>query len=181
MVLAKILVGIYGYLVDEKDPDIDYCFQYLFSNLSLYHQIENMKTMKLKMNKFWKMLVVTLVITTSACGQQGGGKGGSQGGRQGGPPELPTSQEIETMVSDLSDDLILSEEQEVQVLELYTEHFEEVEEKTSSGRPDRDEMEAIKTSLENDVKALLRDDQEELYTTYLENNISKRKGKQRGN
>ena len=133
------------------------------------------------MNKIWKMLVVALVITTSAFGQQGGGQGGPpQGGGKGGPPELPTAKEIETMVSDLSDDLLLSEEQEAQVLELYNAHFEEVEEKTSSGRPDRDEMDEIKTSLENDIKALLTDDQQELYTTYLKNNSSKKKGKQRG-
>ncbi len=132
--------------------------------------------MKLKMNKIWKMLVVVLVITTTACGQQRGGQNGPpQGGGQGGPPALRTAKEIKTMVSDLSEDLLLSDEQEEQVLELYTEHFEEVEDKTSAGRPDRDEMEVLKTSLENDIKALLTNDQKKLYTTYLKNNSSKKR------
>lgn len=125
------------------------------------------------MNKIWKMLVVALVITTTACGQQRGG--------QSGPPPVPTAKEIKTMVSDLSKELLLTDEQQEQVLELYTEHFEEVEDKTSSGRPDRNEMEALKTSLENDVKALLTGDQKKLYTTYLKKKNSKKGGQQRGN
>ena len=136
--------------------------------------------MKLKMNKIWKMLVVALVITTSACGQQRGGQNGPpQGGGQSGPPALPTAKEIKTMVSDISDDLLLSDEQEEQVLELYSEHFEAVEEKTSSGRPNRDEMDALKEDLENDINELLTEEQQELYTTYLKNNSSKKRGKKR--
>lgn len=134
--------------------------------------------MKLKMNKIWKLVVVALVITTSACGQQRGGQGGpQQRGGQGGPPELPTAKEIKTMVSDMSDEILMTDEQEEQVLELYTEHFEAVEEKTSSGRPDRDEMKELKENLENDIEKLLTDDQKELYTTYLKNNSSKKRGK----
>lgn len=119
------------------------------------------------------MLIVVLVITTSACGQQRGG--------QGGPPELPTAKEIKTMVSDLSDELLMTDKQEVLVLKLYTEHFEKLEDKTSSGRPDRNEMETLKKLLENDVKSSLTDDQKKLYTTYLKNNSSKKSGKKRDN
>lgn len=138
--------------------------------------------MKIRMNNIWKLVVVALVITTSACGQQRGGQGGGQrGGGQGGPPALPTSDEIETMVSDLSDEILLTDEQEAEVLELYTEHFEAVEEKTSSGRPDRDEMDALKEDLENDINELLTEEQQELYTTYLKNNSSKKRGKKRDN
>lgn len=130
------------------------------------------------MKKIWKLVVVALIITTAACGQQRGGQrgGGQQGGQQG-PPAAPTADEIEEMVSDLAKEILLSEEQEEQVLELYTTHFEDVEDKTSSGRPDRDEMEALKTSLENDVKALLTDDQKKLYTTYLKKNSKKERSK----
>ena len=131
--------------------------------------------MNITKNKTWKVLILALVITTTAFAQQRGG--GQRGGEQGGPPALPTAKEIKTMVSDLSGDLLLSDEQEEQVLELYTTHFEDVEDKTSSGRPDRDEMEALKTSLENDVKALLTDDQKKLYTTYLKKNSKKERSK----
>lgn len=132
------------------------------------------------MNKIWKMLVVVLVITTSACGQQRGGQNGPpQGGGQGGPPALPTAKEIKTMVSNLSKEILLTDEQGTKVLELYTSHYEEVEEKTSSGRPDRDEMESLKTSFENNIKGLLNNDQKKLYVTYLKNNSSKKGGQQK--
>ncbi|SFS38727.1 hypothetical protein SAMN04488006_0964 [Lutibacter maritimus] len=115
--------------------------------------------MKLKMNKIWKMLVVVLVITTTACGQQRGG--------QEGPPALPTAKEIKTMVSDLSKEILLSDEQEAKVLKLYTAHFEEIKEKTSAGRPDRNEMEALKTSLEKEITSILSKDQQTKYASFL--------------
>jgi hypothetical protein len=134
--------------------------------------------MKLKMNKIWKMLVVVLVITTTACGQQRGGQGdGQQRGGQGGPPALPTAKEIKTMVSDLSKEILLSDEQEAQVLKLYTAHFEEVKEKTSAGRPDRNEMESLKTSFENKVKSILTKDQQIKYASFLKKNPMKKNKK----
>ena len=123
------------------------------------------------MNKIWKLVVVALVITTTACGQQRGGQrgGGQQGGQQG-PPPTPTADQIEEMVSDLAKEILLSEEQESQVLELYKKHFEEVENITKSGRPDRDEMEALKEEFETDVKAVLTKDQQKLFTAYQKKN-----------
>ena len=121
------------------------------------------------MNKVWKLVVVALVITTSACGQQRG----KQGGGKQGPPQVPTAKEIKTMVSDLSGELLLSDEQEEQVLELYTSHFEAVEDKTSSGRPDRSEMEELKEDFENEVKTVLTEEQQELFTAYQKKNSKK--------
>lgn len=130
------------------------------------------------MNKIWKMLVVVLVITTTACGQQRGGQGdGQQRGGQGGPPALPTAKEIKTMVSDLSKEILLSDEQEAQVLKLYTAHFEEVKEKISAGRPDRNEMESLKTSFENKVKSILTKDQQIKYASFLKKNPMKKNKK----
>jgi hypothetical protein len=139
--------------------------------------------MNIKTNKIWKMLIVVLLITTSACGQQRGGQGGppqggGQGGGQQGPPAPPTEKQIQTMVDDLSKELLLNEEQEQIVLELYTAHFKTVEEKMSEGRPDREEMETLKKDLENDVNEVLNEDQQELYKTYLKNNSKKRKQKE---
>ena len=130
--------------------------------------------MKLKMNNIWKALVVVLVITTSACGQQRGGQGGPpQGGSQQGPPELPSTKQIEKMVSDLASEILLSDEQEAEVLEIYKNHFEKVESKTKSGRPDRSEMEELKEEFENEVKAVLTKDQQKLFTAYQKKNTKK--------
>lgn len=131
--------------------------------------------MKLKTNKIWKLLIVALLITTSSFAQQRGGQGGGQGGGQQGPPELPTTEEVKTMVSDLSSELLLSDDQEEQILELYTSHFEEIENKMSAGRPDRSEMEDLKEDFEDDVKDVLTEEQQELFTAYLKKNSKKRR------
>jgi len=136
--------------------------------------------MKFKMNKIWKLMLVALVITTSAFAQQRGQQGGKQGGGQQGPPALPTAKEIKTMVSDLSSEILLSDEQQKKVLKLYTSHFEQVESKTKSGRPDRSEMEALKKDFENNLKAVLTEDQQKLFAEYQKKK-SKKERPQRKN
>ncbi|MEX1383667.1 hypothetical protein [Lutibacter sp.] len=125
--------------------------------------------MKLKTNKIWKTLVVVLVITTSACGQQRGSRGG-QGSNQQGPPKLPSKKQIEKMVDKLSSEILLSEVQKTEVLEIYKEHFKQVESKTTSGRPDRSEMEDLKEDFEDTIKAVLTKDQQKLFSAYLKKN-----------
>lgn len=118
------------------------------------------------MKDIWKILVVVLIVTTTACGQQRG----PQGRGQQGPPSIPNSKQIEKMVSNLADDISLSEDQENEVLKLYTVHFKEVKEKTKSGRPDRKEMELLKNDFEKEVKEALTEEQQELYDAYLKKN-----------
>jgi hypothetical protein len=77
------------------------------------------------------------------------------------------------MVSDLADEILLSENQEEQILKLYKSHFKEIESKTKSGRPNKNEMEDLKNDFEADVKATLTVDQVKLYETYLKNNSRK--------
>lgn len=126
------------------------------------------------MNKIVKIFAVVLMITTAAFSQQRGGQGPQGNGQQQGPPPVPSAKEIKTMVSDLSKEILLSKEQETKVLSLYTAHFEEVESKTASGRPDREEMEALKTSFETSVKKVLTKEQQVNYASYLKNNSPKR-------
>ena len=133
--------------------------------------------MKLKTNKIWKLLVIALVITTAACGQQRGSRGG-QGGSQQSPPQVPTTKQIVKMVDKLSSEILLSEVQKTEVLEIYKEHFKEVESKTTSGRPNRDEMEGLKEDFEDTIKAVLTKDQKKLFTAYQKKNF-KRKRPQR--
>jgi hypothetical protein len=121
--------------------------------------------MKFKIHKITTLLIVTFVITTSACGQQRG--------REQKPPQLPSTKQIEEMVSDLADEILLSENQEEQILKLYKSHFKEIESKTKSGRPNKSEMEDLKNDFEADVKANLTVDQVKLYETYLKNNSRK--------
>jgi len=95
----------------------------------------------------------------------GGGPGG-----QAGPPEMeiPSAKQIEKMVSELAEEVGMDEAQEEQVLELYTTHFEEIEEMTEGdAMPEREEMEAHKAELEENVKAVLDDEQDKLYEAYL--------------
>lgn len=122
------------------------------------------------------LAIVAIVISSVAYAQPPGGGGGQRGGGQRGgeqreAPSVPSDKKIVKMVSSLSKDLSLSEEQEAQVLVVYKLHFEAVEEKLSgSSRPDRDEMMALDTKLAEDVRALLTDEQKVLYNVYLEEN-----------
>jgi predicted metal-binding protein len=129
-----------------------------------------------KMKKITKTLIVALIVTVSAFGQQRGGHGGSRGGQgsgeRQGPPAAPTTEEIEEMVSDLSKELLLSSDQQAEIQKIYTSHFKAVAEKTSAGRPDRDEMDTLKKEFEKEVKAVLTIDQQELYTAYMKNKRS---------
>lgn len=99
-------------------------------------------------------------------------------GGQQGPPKLPSSKQIKKMVAEIAEEISLDDEQETQVLTLYQGHFKEVEEATSNGRPDRTKMEALKTELETDVKALLSKEQQEEYTAYVKKNSQQKRGGQ---
>jgi hypothetical protein len=124
------------------------------------------------------LIIATVLLTSAIYAQPGGGSGGGQGGDQQGPPPLPTAKEITTMVGELASEISLTEEQEADVLNLYTEHFAAVKEKTSgNAKPEREEMDALKTDLEKSVKELLSDDQVKGYTAYLKKQESNRKKK----
>ena len=125
------------------------------------------------MKKLKMILVWSLVLTSGLTFAQ---PGGGQRGGQSGPPPLPNEQQIKVMVGELADAISLTEEQEINVLKLYTEHFVQVEELTSgSSRPDRKEMEALKTSLENQVKLELTQDQIKTYEAVLKKQASRQR------
>lgn len=127
-----------------------------------------MKTRIKNTVNFVILLCVVLIASTVSAQQRGPQSGGQQG-----PPSVPTTKEIKEMVSDMSKEISLNEDQEAEILELYSDHFKEVKEKTKSGRPDRNEMESLKTDFEKEVKAVLTDEQQKLYTTYQKKNRSK--------
>lgn len=130
--------------------------------------------MRTKIKKTAKLvLVLCLTLIVSVMNAQ---KQGHQGGGQKGPPPIPTDKEIKEMVSDLSDEISLNEDQEAEILDIYTAHFKEVEEKTKSGKPDRKEMESLRTDFEKEVKAELTKEQQKQYTTYQKNNRPKGSG-----
>lgn len=125
--------------------------------------------MKNKVKKYLKavLLVVAVLVSGLTYAQPPGGQGG---GKQG-PPPVPTDTQIEKMVDDMADEVGLSETQETKVLALYKEHFAEVKAKTSgNSRPDRSEMEALKTTFEKEVKALLSSEQKTKYAAYQKKN-----------
>ena len=133
--------------------------------------------MKTKIKKTVNLvLILCLTLIVSVMNAQ---KQGHQGGGQQGPPPIPTDKEIKEMVSDLSDEISLSEDQETEILGLYTAHFKEVEEKTKSGRPDRKEMETLRTDFDKEVNAGLTKEQQKQYATYQKEHRAKRKEQHR--
>lgn len=115
-----------------------------------------------KVNSF-KSLSALLAITIFSTGLVFAQPAGAQG-----PPSPPSDKQIEKMVKELNKELDLSDDQNEQVSEVYFAHFDKVEElMESSQRPSRTKMEALDTELEEQVNALLNQDQQKLYTAWL--------------
>lgn len=129
-----------------------------------------MKTYFKKTFSLIAIICITFLAGEMAQAQPQGQRGGPQG-----PPPIPNSKQIKTMVSDMAKELSLTDKQEASVLLLYNDHFEKVKAKTSgSAKPDREEMEVLKSTLEKNVKALLTADQQKAYTAYLKKQNSQR-------
>lgn len=110
------------------------------------------------------VIIISVLLSSMIYAQP---PGGGQGGQQG-PPPIPNAKQIKKMVSQLADEINLSEEQESTVLKLYQEHFEEVEEMTSGQeKPNRKEMDSLKSNFQNQVEDVLNDDQKTAYQEYL--------------
>jgi hypothetical protein len=133
--------------------------------------------MKTKFKKTAQFLFLSFAVLFTGLVAQAQQQGAPRGGQQG-PPPLPTDEQIEKMVSNLSTELDLSETQEKQVSALYFAHFEEVEALTGEddSRPDRKVMEQLKEDFETEVKSVLTKDQQKQYETYLKNQKSQRGG-----
>ena len=99
-------------------------------------------------------------------------RGGQQGGQQG-PPPVPTTAEIQEMVSDLSETLDLTDEKSDELLDLYTAHIKEVSSLMKS-RPKREKMESLESEFEKDVEAILTSDQQKLFKAYVKKQKSSR-------
>lgn len=116
------------------------------------------------------------VITLSFAQPPGGGGGGGQRGGQQGPPPVPSTKQVKKMVTEIAEELTLTEEQETTVLKLYTEHFDTVRKKVSgNSRPNREEMESLEADFVKQVKELLSDEQKNKYTAYLKKQKSRRR------
>lgn len=123
----------------------------------------NNRKMK-KLNKKVLSLIALLFIVVAS-----GNIANAQQRGLNGPPPIPSQKEIEKMVDDLSDELSLDQEQEATISLFYLAHFEEVRGKMEAGRPSRDEMEKLKSELEEEVKDNLTDAQVTKYEAYLKN------------
>lgn len=125
--------------------------------------------MKRKFKNIASIILVSILMLIAGNSVQ------AQQGRQQGPPPTPTDDQIEEMVEDLDKALSLSDKQEIQVSEKYFAHFAAVDKKMKAGRPNRDDMEAMKTDFEKEIKSLLTKSQQDLYSTYLKKQQKQRK------
>lgn len=136
-----------------------------------------MKTKEQKQNRNFIALNISVILLLiamamgSAVSAQPPGGGGQQG-----PPPIPNAKQIKKTVAKLSSQLSLSDEQETKVLALYTDHYDQVKEATSKGRPDRSKMEALESTFEKNVKSELTKEQKLLYAEYLKKNTKQRRG-----
>ncbi|WP_372650947.1 hypothetical protein [Draconibacterium sp.] len=125
-----------------------------------------MRTTEKQENRINLVSTVSIIIMLILIGTGNVIFAQSPSGQQG-PPPIPNSKQIKKMVAELAEDISLNEKQEKQVLTIYQEHFADVKKATSTGRPDRSKMEALKTGMENKVKAVLTEEQQVQFAAYL--------------
>lgn len=114
------------------------------------------------------LFIAFLVISVSVWAQP-------QGRGEQGPPPIPNSEEITKMVTELGEELSLSDEQENKIETLYTEFFKMMEDKTSNSRPNREFMESLEADFQKEVKAVLNEEQIEKYEDFLKDQKSQRR------
>ena len=106
--------------------------------------------------------------------------------RPDNPPMQPDSSQIVKMVDHLSKSLSLTEEQSTEVARLHFAHFNEMKaqkEKIEAAREkNRQEMENLKGNFQDEIKALLTDEQKEEFDEFIKSHGPKqRPDKPRGN
>jgi tRNA C32,U32 (ribose-2'-O)-methylase TrmJ len=116
------------------------------------------------------ILILGLMMNLNVQAQQH-----QQKGKQG-PPPIPDQEQISKMVNELSKTLALDEDQKKDVEKKFNKHFEEVRAKKEESRPKREEMEALRTDFEEEVKSILDDKQKKQFDAFM-----KEKEKERGN
>lgn len=99
-----------------------------------------------------------------------GGGGGQQGAGPHQPPALPDSTQIVKIVDEMAASLALTDQQKSQVSELHFTHFADAKELMSSSQSDREthrrKMNGLRKKFENDVKALLDDEQKKKFDEF---------------
>ncbi len=123
------------------------------------------------------LLTSMVLFSSNLFAQQRQGDQQREG--QGAPP-IPSETQIIKMVDDLSAELSLKEDQKVEILALYNDHFNEVKSSMNSGkRPSREEMESLKEEFEDQVKVILNEDQQDLFDEFVKKNQKQNNQRQR--
>lgn len=121
---------------------------------------------------FKGILAIAVFLACGSIFAQPPGRG--RGGQQG-PPPIPTDKQVEQMVSELADEIGISEEQERAILDLHKKHFAQAKRQTTGNRrPSREEMEASRDAFEEEVKAELTTEQKSKFEMYLKNQKKQR-------
>ncbi|MFA9371900.1 MAG: hypothetical protein ACERIH_09335 [Labilibaculum antarcticum] len=127
--------------------------------------------MKIDIKKIASILMIVAITAISGNLLQ------AQQRDQKGPPPIPNSSQIKTMVMKLSGTLVLNDVQSKQIFDLYTAHFKEVSAKIEASRPARNEMEAIKSKFEKEVKSVLTTEQQKGFEAFLKQQEPKQEGR----
>ena len=125
--------------------------------------------------------IVLLITATIAQAQQAGKPSGHRPqGREQQMPPVPDSIQIAKMVTELSTELTLTEDQHTVIAKAFFNHFDEVKALTEKGkRPDRQIMDAVKKSFEAEVEAVLTKDQNKLFKDFMKKRHAKPEQPQR--
>ena len=117
-----------------------------------------------KIEKRFSILVLGLILITGNLLAQ-------PGQRPQHPPKIPDSAQISQMVDDLSVTLSLTDGQKSKISDLYTNHFAELKTKMENNKAinekQREIMDNFRKNFEERVKAVLTDEQDEIFEIFL--------------
>ncbi len=125
---------------------------------------------KIKSNLIAALTGIILLLTGTIVQAQHEGRPSGQRpqSRDQQMPTVPDSTQIAKMVTDLSTELTLTEDQLPVVSKAFFNHFDEVKALTEKGkRPDREVMEEVKKSFRTEVESVLTKDQKKLFKAYM--------------
>jgi gas vesicle protein len=108
------------------------------------------------------LLVTTIFFITSSLFAQQHPK----------PTKIPSDDQINQMIEDLSAELSLSKKQQNSILTLYTDHFHKVKKKVEQHKEnkklEKKEMAKNRSDFEEEVKSLLSEEQQVTFNKFIE-------------
>ncbi|MEP2026804.1 MAG: hypothetical protein ABJH98_12830 [Reichenbachiella sp.] len=117
--------------------------------------------------KYIGIILLTVFATCASYAQPPKGEG---------PPKGPSAEEIETMVSNLSEQLELTSDQQKNVSAMFNAHFEEIK---STKNKNREAMEVLRNEFIEQITAEIGEDKKKEFQEFMKSQKPERKKREK--